>query len=110
MVVKNESIGPNSKQPVPTPPPAPSYRAPFQRQHLTWPMSPAAFGPPAAVTGQEGDQVAEGYEWWGQHWPLVVHHDEVVTLELPHQVGHGLHVHIDVAEGANAHAESHDAS
>lgn len=41
--------------------------------------------------------MTEEDEGRGQDWPLMVHHDEVIALVLPHQVGHGFDLQVHIA-------------
>ena len=49
--------------------------------------------------------MAEQDEGRRQDGLLMVGHDEVVALVLPHQVGDGLHLQVDVAAGRRTHRD-----
>jgi len=52
---------------------------------------------PLPARTEEGVDVAEEDERGREHRLLVVGHDEVVALVLPHQIRNGLHLEIHIA-------------
>lgn len=53
----------------------------------------------AAEPPQDHVDVGEDNEWRRQDGPVMEGHDELVSLELPHLVGDGLHLKEGVAAG-----------
>lgn len=70
------------------------------RVDRTWAVSVLLL--PLAAHTEEGVDVAQQDEGRRQDRLLVVGHDEMVALVLPHQVGDGLDLQIDVAGGQRA--------
>ncbi len=63
---------------------------------VTWSVGAAVLLPLPADGRQHRPHVAEQNQRRRKDGLVVVRHDEVVTLVFPHQVGYGLHLHVDV--------------
>lgn len=61
----------------------------------TW--SVGIFFLPLPTHAEEGVNMAEEDEGWGEDRLLMVGHNEVVALVLPHQIRNGLHLQIHIA-------------